>query len=74
MLFYTNLRLAEEGEHYESPHAMLEGSPVAQALGRLDGIAAASLEEGSLTIWRDPFFDWYAIAADVSAVLKDFFL
>ena len=74
-LFHTNLPLTDgEIEEYDSIEAMEEGSPVAQALAVIVGIVSATLEEETLTIRREPYFDWYAIAADVSAVLKDFFL
>ena len=74
MLFYTNLLLAEEVEAYDSVEAMLEGSSVAQALGVIAGIQSAILEIDTVTIQRESFTDWYAISADVSAVLRDFFL
>lgn len=75
MYFYTNLTLAAgELETYESPEAMEEGSPVAQALALLEGIARLQIEGSEMTLTRDPEFPWHIIVADVSAALKDFFL
>lgn len=74
MIFYTNLSLADGIEQYDSLEKMEQGSPVANALAVIEGIASAELDEGVLTIRRKELYDWYAIAADVSAVLRDFFL
>ncbi|MCA9940225.1 MAG: NifU N-terminal domain-containing protein [Anaerolineales bacterium] len=75
MFFYTNLRLDEgEPESYDSLAAMEEGSPVAQALALVAGIAQLYIDGQELTITREPGVEWYFIAADVSAILKDFFL
>ena len=54
--------------------AMEEGSPVAQALSVIEGIKALRIEDQDLHITRDPDAEWYSIVADVTAVLKDFFL
>lgn len=75
MLFYTNLTLAEsEAEQYDSPAAMEEGSPVAQALAVIEGIARLQIDGSEMAIIREPSAPWHAIVADVSAALKDFFL
>ncbi len=75
MYFYTNLKLTERGvEQYDSVAAMEEGSPVAQALALLDGIARLQIDGSDMTLTRDPDFPWHVIVADVSAALKDFFL
>ena len=75
MYFYTNLTLAEgEAEQYDSPAAMEEGSPVAQALALLAGIARLQIEGSEMIITREPDAPWHVIVADVSAALKDFFL
>lgn len=72
---YTNLRLAEEDfEEYGSREAMEEGSPVAQTLAMIDGIAHLRIEESDLIITREADAEWYLIVEDVSAALKDFFL
>lgn len=76
IIFQTNLRLsgAEEVEHYATAAALTEGSPVAQAFASVDGIATAELAGSLLTITCDPAADVHAVAADVSAALKEFFL
>lgn len=71
----TNLKLAEgEPEMYPSLAAMEEGSPVAQALAVIEGIATLQIDGRDLTLTRTPDTDWHIIVADVSAALKDFFL
>ena len=71
----TNLRLADgENELYHGRAAMEEGSPVAQALAVIEGIAILEIEDTELTIQKEPDIDWHVIIADVSAALKDFFL
>ena len=73
--FYTNLTLTEEGvETYGSVEAMEEGSPVAQMLAVIAGIASLRIEAREIAITRQPEVPWHAIVADVSAALKDFFL
>ena len=71
----TNLKLAVDGDElYASAESLLEGSPVAQSLAGILGIAELIIEEHALIITRDPDVEWYAIVEDVSAALKDFFL
>ncbi len=75
MRLYTNLPLAEEGvETYASLEEMEEGSPVAQALSVVEGIETLVINGCNLTVTRNPDADWYAIVADISAALKEFFL
>lgn len=75
MHFFTNLTLTDRGEEdYGTVAAMEEGSPVAQALAVVPGIATLHIEESEMTITREPDAEWYLIVADVSAALKDFFL
>lgn len=75
MYFHTNLQLSEEAmEEYDSVGAMEEGSPIAQALSVIQGIARLQISENDMTICRDPAAPWHAIVGDVSAVLRDFFL
>jgi hypothetical protein len=74
MIFHTNLPLANGIEKYDSLADMEQGSPVANALAMIEGIATAEFEDTMLTIRREDYYDWYAIAADISAALKDFFL
>ncbi len=75
MYIYTNLALAEgSSESYHSTTAMEEGSPVAQALAVVEGVAELMINDRNLTITRQPEADWHVIVADISAALKDFFL
>lgn len=75
MFFYSNLTLTDqEVEQYESRDALEEGSPLAQALAVVEGIAAMTIEGGDLTITRHPDAEWHMIVGDVTAVIKDFFL
>ncbi|MCA9934770.1 MAG: NifU N-terminal domain-containing protein [Ardenticatenaceae bacterium] len=75
MTFYTNLTLSDQGhEAYASPDEMEEGSPLAHALAVIPGIAHLTLDDSDLIIRKDPDADWYAIIADISAAIKDFFL
>ena len=75
LIVETNIPLATEGvEEYDSAEAMLEGSPVAQAIGIIPGIEHILIDEHTLTITRDPFFEWYTITEDIRASLVDFFL
>ena len=72
---YTNLKLTEgDVEAYDSRAAMEEGSPVAQALAVIEGIAALQMEGTDIVITPSPEAAWHMIAEDVSAALKDFFL
>ncbi|MEM7110971.1 MAG: hypothetical protein AAF614_00965 [Chloroflexota bacterium] len=72
---YTNLRLADgEPELYDSLEAMEEGSPVAQALAVIEGIAHLEIDGSDMVITPQPDAAWHVIAEDVSAALKDFFL
>jgi hypothetical protein len=73
--FLTNLPLTEAGaEVYESAAALEEGTPVAQALATVSGIAHLRMSGHDLFITPQPDADWHAIIADVTAALKDFFL
>jgi hypothetical protein len=75
MHIYTNLTLSDEaGEYYDTTEALEEGSPVAQALAVIDGIATLRIEGGDMTVTRQPDAEWHAIVADISAAIKDFFL
>jgi len=75
IIIYTNLRLAEgDVEYYNSRESLEEGSPVAQALAMIDGIARLCIEDSDLIITREPDVEWHTIVDNVSAALKDFFL
>ena len=75
IIVYTNLRLAEGYvEDYNSRESLEEGSPVAQALAMIDGIAHLRIEDSDLIITREPDVEWHIIVEELSAALKDFFL
>jgi len=75
MHLYTNLKLTDQNsEQYNSLTEMEEGSPVAQALSIIDGIAALKIDGSDMLISRTDDAEWHAIIADISAALKDFFL
>lgn len=72
---YTNLRLAVgEPEEYDRPEALEEGSPLAQALAPIEGIARLRIEDSDMVIGREEDVEWTVVVEDVSAALKDFFL
>lgn len=71
----TNLRLADgEAEEYDSLEALEEGSPVAQALAMIDGIAHLTIDGKNIVVEREPDAPWHSLVGDISAALKDFFL
>jgi len=71
----TNLRLSEgEPETYDSVEAMEEGSPVAQALSIVEGIRLLHISHNDLVIETDAEVGVHVVVAEVTAVLKDFFL
>jgi hypothetical protein len=76
IIFTTNLPLTAEGreETYGSAEAMEEGSPVAQALSLVPGIATLTLSGSHITLLAETDTDWHALVADVTAALKEFFL
>jgi hypothetical protein len=75
IIVYTNLRLAEgDVEYYNSRESLEEGSPVAQALAMIDGIARLRIKNSDLIITREPDVEWHIIVDNVTVALKDFFL
>lgn len=76
ILFETNLPLAGEEvpEAYRSPSEMEEGSPLAQALATVGGVLSLQISANSLLVQTEADADWHVVIADVTAVLKDFFL
>ena len=70
-----NLDLAPDGpEHYPDRAAGDEGTPLAQYLFGIEGLAALDLDGGKLTVRREPGAEWHALIDEISAALKDFFL
>lgn len=75
LIIESNIRLTmEELEEYDSADSMQEGSPLAQALAIIPGIAYLQIEPDALTITRDPDVEWYTITEDIKAAIVDFFL
>jgi len=76
MRLVTNLNLSTESEPeiYPSPAEGEEGSPLAQALFSLPGLAALTINGSELLITRKAGVEWHALIEDVSDVLRDFFL
>jgi hypothetical protein len=75
LIIHTNLRLADQGlEEYWSPAEMEEGSPLAQALSPIEGLASLRIEDQDLVVRRDLLVDWHLIVSEINAALKDFFL
>ena len=76
LVFTTNLPLTADGreESYDSTAALEEGSPVAQALSLVPGIATLTMRGGQLLLTPAPDADDHGLIADVTAALKEFFL
>jgi len=71
----TNLPLAmERAEHYANREEGDEGSPLAQTLFGIEGLAALDIDGHTLTVRRDPDVEWPALIDEISAALKDFYL
>jgi hypothetical protein len=71
----TNLNLAPDGpESYRSSAEGDEGSPLAQTLFGIGGLAALDIAGGTLTVRRDPGVEWPSLIDDIAEALKDFFL
>lgn len=73
---HTNLPLTEpaDEERYASLAEMEEGSPVAQALAGVSGIATLRLSGDTLWLMCETEADTHAVISDASAALRDFFL
>ena len=75
LFMYTNLMLApEEVENYASREEMAEGTPLAQMLSTVDGIAALQIDGSDLTVTREVESAWHHLVSDISSILKEFFL
>lgn len=76
MRLVTNLDLAAGAakEVYNSPEEGDEGSPLAQSLFAVPGLASLVIEGGDLIITRDDDVEWHDLIEDISDVLRDFFL
>lgn len=75
LIFMTNVLLAEgEPERYDSVTALEEGSPLAQALAVVPGLHQVRLDSREMVVTYHPDVPQHIIVADVSAVIRDFFL
>lgn len=75
MLLVTNLTLTDDGvERYDSADALEVGSPLAQFLSPIEGIARLVIETDHLIVTRDPEAPWHAVIEEISAAIKEFFL
>ncbi len=75
MRLITNLPLTLGGrEVYATPAAGDEGSPLAQALFGVPGLAALTLDRSELLVTRGPGVEWHDLLEDVTDALRDFFL
>lgn len=75
LILSTNVRLSEGiAEVYESPAALEEGSPLAQALAYVPGILRLQLQDHEMTVWHNPDVAQHVVIADISAAIRDFFL
>ncbi len=75
-LIVTNLDLTAGGppETYRTPEEGDSGSPVAQAIFTIPGVAWLHLDGREARVRRTPDVEWHDLVEDVSDVLKDFFL
>lgn len=76
MILITNLDLTAGGppETYQTPQEGEDGSPLAQAIFAVPGVAWLRLEGKQAALRRAPDVEWHDLIEDVSDVLKDFFL
>lgn len=71
----TNLDLAPDGaETYPDRAAGNEGSPLAQTLFEIEGIAALEIRGSAMYVQRTPDIEWYALVDEITTALKQFFL
>ncbi len=72
----TNLTLVTGGEPevYASVEEGEEGSPLAQALFAVPGLAALRVEGSDLLVRRAPGVEWHNLIEDISDALREFFL
>lgn len=71
----TNLHLAPEGrEAYRDRESGDRGSPLAQTLFSVDGLAALEIDANTLHIHRESGIEWHILIDEITEALKDFFL
>jgi len=75
MRLITNLRLSEDAlESYPDRASGEEGSPLAQFLFGIDGLAALDIDGQSLLLRRTADVEWHDLIDEVTTALKEFFL
>lgn len=75
VLIHTNLTLAPDGkETYHSLPEMEEGSPLAQMLSAVVGLQSLEIDGSQIIATYDPDVPPHIIIADISDVIKEFFL
>ena len=72
----TNVQLnpEDESEVYDSPEEGVEGSPLAQALFAVPGLAALTIDGSELVVVREQGVEWHDLIEDLTDALRDFFL
>ncbi|PJF35391.1 MAG: hypothetical protein CUN49_10810 [Candidatus Thermofonsia Clade 1 bacterium] len=75
VILHTNLELAPYGpERYANRAEGEEGSPLAQFLFQIEGLAALEIDGKRLIVRREPEAEWHALLDEIAAALKEFFL
>ncbi|MCS6871280.1 MAG: NifU N-terminal domain-containing protein [Anaerolineae bacterium] len=75
VILHTNLDLAPDGaERYASRAEGEEGSPLAQFLFQIEGLAALELDGTRLIVRRQPNVEWHTLLDEITDALKEFFL
>jgi hypothetical protein len=70
----VDLSLEDDPEVYLTPEEGEEGSPVAQTLFMLPGLAALTIDGREMLLTRMAGVEWYDLIEDVRDALRDFFL
>lgn len=72
----TNLTLTTnaQSEHYASAEEGDEGSPLAQTLFQIEGIAALSITPDTLLVQKVPEAEWHMLIDEIRTAIKDYYL
>lgn len=77
MIISTNLVLTDEDdavESYGSREEMEVGSPLAQMLASVEGVVSLQINGNRLIVGSDGDTAWHFIVAEITAVVREFFL
>jgi hypothetical protein len=76
MHLITNLMLTpqDEPEVYPTPEDGDEGTPLAQTLFGVPGLAALHINGSEMVVQREQDVEWHDLIEDISDALRDFFL